>query len=217
MVRSSNFDLANARRQEPLVLTVPDLGGAGPGHWLSRWEALDGNVQRVDMVDWSEPNRNLWVNRLNLAIHRAGRPVVLVAHGVGCLTVAWWAHYEAQAWGDPVVGALLVAPPDVDGAPADPRQLVFSPTPLGPLPFPSLLVAARDDSRTDFARAARLASFWGSELVDAGNHGGNPCGDGDDGAIGDWLAGRRMLAGLARRRATRVVPERPIEPSLFAL
>jgi predicted alpha/beta hydrolase family esterase len=194
-----------ARRQAPLVLTVPDLDGAGPGHWLSRWEAQDSNVRRVDMVDWSEPNRNLWVNRLNLAIHRAGRPVVLVAHGVGCLTVAWWAHYEMPKWAYPVLGALLVSPPDVDGAASDPRQLVFSPTPLGPLPFPSTVIAA-----SGIARAARLASFWGSELVDASNHG-------DDDAIGGWMRERQLVAGIARRAAIGLTPMRPIEPMMFAL
>ena len=201
----------------PLVLTVPGLDGAGPGHWLSRWEAADANIRRVDLVDWSEPNRNQWVNRLNLAIHHAGRPVILVAHGVGCLTVAWWAHYETPAWGDPVVAALLVSPPDVDGIANDPRQAVFRPTPLGPLPFASLLVSGGDDPQAtaaSHARAARMASFWGSELVD----GREFCHE-EAAGPGEWTAGRDLLARLARHAGDRpqvLAPERPIEPALFS-
>jgi predicted alpha/beta hydrolase family esterase len=214
----------------PLILTVPDIDGAGPDHWMSAWEREDDHVRRVDMGGLDDGvvvtgagklSRNLWVNRLNLAIHRAheveGRPVILVAHGVGCLTVAWWAHYEAPQWGDPVIGALLVAPPEVDGPTpegiGDPRVAIFSPTPLLPLPFPSLLVAGHDDPHADFARSERIARFWGSELVDAGAFGH---GDG----LSEWALGQQLLAELARRAIVQQVapPEAGvIEPALFAL
>jgi predicted alpha/beta hydrolase family esterase len=210
----------------PVILTLADLDGASPGHWLRRWEEMDDNVRAVDMVDWQVPNRNLWVNRLNLAVHHAvgeGRKVILVGHGVGCLTVAWWAHYETPDWGDPVIGALLVSPPDVDGVTADAREGVFSPTPLGPLPFPSILVAGRDDPHADFPRASRIASFWGSDLVDAASLDSDPgagFGHGDDDAIGDWTAGRRLLGAIARRaRRARPTPPaaRPLAPEQYAI
>lgn len=176
------------------VLTVPGLNGSGPGHWQSAWEA-DGLATRVELGEWSAPNRNLWVNRLNLAIHRAGQPVVLVAHSLGCLAVAWWAHYERPKWCDPVVGALLVAPPEVDLAAADSRLYAFAPTPLGPLPFPSLLVASRDDPYADAARLQRIAQFWGSEFHDAGEAGHINA----DSGLGGWEEGRQLLARLTRQ------------------
>src|SRR3972149_6660062 len=40
-----------------------------------------------------------------------------------------------------------------------------------PLPFPSGVVASRDDDRVSFDRAEAFAVAWGSTLIDAGNHG----------------------------------------------
>ena len=62
---------------------------------------------RVELGAPDQPHRNTWVNRLNLAIHRAGRPVILVAHGLGCHAVAWWNEYERPSAEGPVQGALL--------------------------------------------------------------------------------------------------------------
>lgn len=199
------------RTASPLILTVPGLDGSGPGHWQTLWEARDSRVRRVEMGDWSKPNRNIWVNRLNLAIHRAGRPVILVAHSLGCLTVAWWAHYEQPTYGDPVIGALLVAPPDVDGALLEPRLQGFAPTPLGPLPFPSTVVASRDDCWGSFEHAERLARFWGSQLVDAGEAGHLNA----DSGLGNWDDGRRALTRLARQALSG--PQRPPEPAALSL
>ncbi len=77
-----------------LVLTIPGLGNSGPDHWQTRWEAQRPDCRRVELGMWDAPYRNTWVNQLNLAIHCARAPVVLAAHSLGCLTVAWWANYE---------------------------------------------------------------------------------------------------------------------------
>lgn len=203
---------------EPVILTVPGLGGSGPDHWQTLWEARDSRVVRVDLGDCERPVRNAWVNRLNLAIHRASadgsRPVVLAAHSLGCLAVAWWAHYEEPAWANPVVGAMLVAPPDVDGAARDARLRVFAPTPLGPLPFPSVVIASRDDPWSTLAHAERLASFWGSRFVDHGEAGHINAESG----LGAWDRGRRELRRLARESAAApsMQPPPPEPLSIFA-
>jgi predicted alpha/beta hydrolase family esterase len=204
------------RSTSPLVLTVPGLDGSGPAHWQTLWEAREDRARRVDMGDWARPNRNMWVNRLNLAIHRAQsakgrRPIILVAHSLGCLTVAWWAHYEQPAYGDPVIGALLVAPPDVDGPLREPRLQGFAPTPLGPLPFPSMVVASRDDPWGSFDHSERLATFWGSKIVDAGDAGHINAESG----LGGWDDGRRYLSRLARQALTG--PVRVPEPSPMSI
>jgi predicted alpha/beta hydrolase family esterase len=204
------------RSTSPLVLTVPGLDGSGPAHWQTLWEAREDRARRVDMGDWARPNRNMWVNRLNLAIHRAqsakgSRPIILVAHSLGCLTVAWWAHYEQPAYGDPVIGALLVAPPDVDGPLREPRLQGFAPTPLGPLPFPSMVVASRDDPWGSFDHSERLATFWGSKFVDAGDAGHINA----DSGLGGWDDGRRHLSRLARQALTG--PVRVPEPSPMSI
>jgi hypothetical protein len=176
--------------QSPQVLSIAGLEGNGEQHWQTAWESVDPTICRVSMGDHSRIDRNRWVNRLNLAIERATEPVVLVAHGAGCMTVAWWAHYTQPSWADPVLGALLVAPPQVDSRPYDARLSAFSPAPMAPLPFPSILVASHDDPWASFEHSKRLAAFWGSELHDAGASGHI-----DDGSEG-WPEGRDLLARL---------------------
>jgi predicted alpha/beta hydrolase family esterase len=126
---------AFARTLDPIILTVPGIDNSGPDHWQTLWEQTLPDCHRVDLGLWSDPHRNTWVNKLALAIQRAhesaGRPVVLVAHSLGCLAVAWWAEYERLANGLhapdlPVIGALLVAPPDVEDGVKDRRLTRFA-------------------------------------------------------------------------------------------
>ncbi len=173
----------------PLVLTVPGLDNSGPGHWQSIWERERMDCERAELGMWSSPHRNSWVTALNSAIRQAGRPVILAAHSLGCLAVAWWAALEAQSYGGPVAGALLVAPPDVDTAGPDPRLTGFGPAPKIILPFPSVTIASSNDPYIDVARARSLAKFWGSHFVDVGEAGHI---NGDSG-LGDWREGQVWL------------------------
>lgn len=178
---------------EPLILTVPGLGSSGPEHWQTLWEQERHDVRRVELGMWERPHRNTWVNQLNLAIHRASqgtrRPVVLVAHSLGCLAVAWWARYEQPPVDGPVRGALLVAPPEVDFFPLDERLAQFAPTPAEELPFRSILVASRNDPYMGIRAARRLARTWGSSFADAGEVGHINAESG----IGDWAFGKFLL------------------------
>jgi uncharacterized protein len=183
------------RAVEPLVLTVPGLFGSGPNHWQSIWERERRDCRRVELGMWENPHRNTWVNQLNLAIERADRPVVLAAHSLGCLAVAWWARYEQPRSADPVIGALLVAPPEVEQSPIDPRLANFAPFPEEPLPFPTIFVASRNDPFMAFQRSVRLARDWGSWLVDAGHAGHLNAESG----LGDWSFGQTLLGSLMKR------------------
>lgn len=183
-----------AQIDNPLILTVPGLGNSGPEHWQTLWEPQLPDCLRVDLGMWDQPHRNTWVNKLNLAIHRAGRPVILVAHSLGCLTVAWWAKFEQPGEGHPVLGALLVAPPEVDFFPVDERLAKFAPTPVEPLPFPSIFVASRNDPYMGIRAARRLARSWRSRFADAGAIGHINAGSG----IGDWPFGRFLLDQLLK-------------------
>lgn len=180
---------------QPAVLLVPGLCNSGPAHWQSIWERQRADCSKVELGTWDDPHRNTWINNLNLAIRAAGRPVVLVAHSLGCLAVAWWATYEQQEWANPVVGALMVAPPEVDFFPLDERVARFAPTPSETLPFPSRFVASRNDPWMGFHTALALARRWGSELVDAGNAGHINA----DSGLGDWQFGQEQLALLLAR------------------
>ena len=176
----------------PLILTVPGLDASPAVHWQSRWEFALPDCRRVELGMWDRPHRNTWINQLNLAVRAANRRVILVAHSLGCLAVAWWAKYEGSAAGEQVAGALLVAPPEVDFFPRDDRLTAFAPAPAQELPFPSILVASQDDPWISFLTARRLAQHWGSRFVDSGALGHINA----DSGLGDWPAGQRLLADL---------------------
>jgi len=180
---------------EPLILMVPGLNNSGPTHWQTRWEQQRRNCHRVELGMWDSPHRNTWVNKLNLAIRKADRPVVLVAHSLGCLAVAWWAHFEGVEAGVRVTGALLVAPPEVDFFPVDPRLEGFAPTPAHTLPFPAILVGSRNDPYMGFRTAQRLARAWGARFADAGASGHINA----DSELGDWEFGQFLLGQLLKR------------------
>lgn len=174
--------------RRPLVMTVPGLQGSGPAHWQTLWEQTRNDTVRIELGMWDQPRRNPWVTRLDQAIRAASQPVILVAHSLGCLAVAWWAELAGQPWGWPVAGALLVAPPDIEkqGAPAE--LAGFAPTPRGSLPFPSIVVAS-DDPFASVQRSFDMARDWGSHFVNIGSYGHVNAASG----IGLWQEGQRLL------------------------
>jgi predicted alpha/beta hydrolase family esterase len=173
----------------PTVLTVPGLGGSGPSHWQTLWEQARPDTVRVELGMWNTPHRNAWVTRLDEAIRRAEAPVVLAAHSLGCLAVAWWAQLSPQPYGWPVAGALLVAPADADRTAAQAELKAFAPTPRVSLPFPSIVVASSDDPWVSIERAHSMAADWGSLFVDAGPQGHLNAASG----IGWWREGQALL------------------------
>lgn len=173
----------------PSVLNVPGLHNSGPGHWQTRWEARYPWFQRVELGQWANPDRNVWVQRLDEAIRQASGPVILVAHSLGCLAVGWWAALAAAVYREPVAGALLVAPADPEGIPGTGPIGRFAPAPRTPLPFPSILVASRNDPYATFARSTEFARNWGSHLVDAGESGHLNAASG----LGDWPLGLSLV------------------------
>lgn len=183
------FSESSAR---PVVLTVPGLGSSGPSHWQSLWEDTLPDTQRVELGMWNKPHRNAWVTKLDQAIRTTRAPVVLVAHSLGCLAVAWWAALSPQPYGWPVAGALLVAPADVDRADVHPDIAAFKPSPRQLLPFPSILVASTDDPWIEIEKARSLAAQWGSHFVDAGAQGHLNAASG----IGSWIEGQELLERL---------------------
>jgi predicted alpha/beta hydrolase family esterase len=128
------------------------------------------------------------VETLTRDIRAAGRPMVLVAHSLACLAIA----HAARAGALPVHGALLVAPPDVEHPEFPPLSEGFAPIPREPLPFPSVVVASRNDQYAEFERTRALAAAWGGRLVDAGQSGHLNA----DAGFGPWPLGEKLLAEL---------------------
>jgi predicted alpha/beta hydrolase family esterase len=139
--------------------------------------------------DWHAPDRDEWVAELDAAIADCdGRPI-LVAHSLGCMLVAQWAQWADAGSPLKIAGAFLVAPSDVE-APSYPVNAGgFSPIPMAPLPFPSVLVASANDEYATPERSRAFAAAWGSKLVEIGDAGHI---NGDSG-FGPWPEGERML------------------------
>jgi len=92
------------------ILMVPGWSGSGLEHWQTRWVTQLKTARLVNQEDWIEPNREAWVSRVCQAVGEARKPVLLVAHSLGCMAVA---HAGAHLLGQDVAGAFLVAPADV--------------------------------------------------------------------------------------------------------
>jgi predicted alpha/beta hydrolase family esterase len=193
-------------RRSPTCLIVPGLGNSGPGHWQTIWEQERIDCGRVELGCWDAPVRNVWIGRIDQAVRAAGGPVVLVAHSLGCIAVAWWAGLLGEDVTSRVAGALLVAPPDVDRSDRPAAIAGFAPMPLAPLPFPSIVVASTDDPYCRRARAEEMASAWLADLVLFEDIGHINTASG----LGRWSEGQalldRLMEGDVRRRVTPHAP-----------
>jgi uncharacterized protein len=171
------------------VLLLPGWLDSGPAHWQSRWEALHGDT-RVVQSDWLWPKRGDWMARLEEVLLEDERPALLVAHSLGCqLVAAWTAHSRHTAR---VVGALLVAPPDLEREDMPPNLLPWRPIVRARLPFAATVVMSSDDPFCASERGAWMAQGWGAGRVDIGAKGHV---NGESG-LGDWPAGRSLLERL---------------------
>ncbi len=173
------------------VLTLPGWLNSGPDHWQSRWEQQH-DVQRVEQSDWQWPRRGDWMARLEEVLLADSRPALLAAHSLGCLLVAAWAAHSSHT--DRVVGALLVAPPDLDRPDSPPQLAGWRLAWRQPLPFPARLVYSSDDPFGDADHARRLAADWGAQLSPLGPRGHLNA----DSGLGDWPEGLAWLHGLRR-------------------
>ncbi len=173
-----------------VALIVPGIGNSGPQHWQTLWEQQHPEWQRVQQRDWDRPVCEEWLLGLDAAMDRLSAPPVLIAHSIGCLLVAHWAHRSSA----PVCAAFLVAVPDPDGSLFPSAAQGFQPVPSGKLRFPSLIVASSDDPFGSVAYARRCAAGWGSQFVEVGAVGHINA----DSGLGDWPAGIALFEGLLK-------------------
>jgi uncharacterized protein len=171
------------------VLLLPGWQNSGPLHWQSRWQALHG-FERVEQADWDWPKRGDWMARLDEVLLASDTPAVLAAHSLGTqLVAAWAAHSQHTAQ---VLGALLVAPPDLERSDMPPQLHGWRPIKRQRLPFASTVVFSSDDPFCAAERARALATDWGAIAVAAGPRGHI---NGDSG-LGDWPEGLALLHAL---------------------
>ncbi|TAA11969.1 alpha/beta hydrolase [Pseudoxanthomonas winnipegensis] len=149
------------------VLVLPGWQDSGPAHWQSQWQAAHPDWRRVQQRDWMSPRRAEWIATLDAVAQATQGPLVLLAHSLGCITVAHWAAARPAA-ATRVRHALLVAPPDVERADLPAALADFAPAPSAALPFPATLAASHDDPYCGFERARALADAWACALWDVG-------------------------------------------------
>jgi len=173
-----------------IVFLLPGLYDSGPKHWQTYWE-LEYGFQRIIQKDWEHPDCLDWTATVDNAITaHTPEKIILVAHSLGCCTVAHWSDtYKRQ-----IKGALLVGPSDVDAPSYPPGTSGFMPMPLSKLPFPSIVLASSNDQYVTLPRAEYFAHAWGSRFVNIGDYGHiNSASD-----LGIWPLGFEYLQQLDR-------------------
>ena len=160
------------RSERVRYVLVPGWHGSEDEHWQSHWQRALPNASRVEQRDWVTPRHVDWVAELDREIRRQPGRVVLIAHSLGCVTVASWARRAGPKALTQVSGALLVAPADVERETCHAALRNFAPIALDALPFPSVLVGSDNDAACSPQRALQLGRAWGAEtliLPDAGH------------------------------------------------
>lgn len=172
----------------PMVLLLPDADAGAVDYWQDHWAASRIDCTSVDVGAGCTPNRNNWVTRLDQAIRGLNAPILLVGHGTGALTVAWWSALLGQEIEANIVGALLIAPAD-PATPGNERIADFAPLPRTILPFPALVVPSEDDPAVTVDRAFSIAREWGAGFARFGAWGHFGARDG----LGRWPQGEQLL------------------------
>jgi predicted alpha/beta hydrolase family esterase len=180
---------------EPTILIIPGLREHVPQHWQTLLEASKPGARSVAPLAVDALSCAARVAAIERALAAIDGPVVLVAHSAGVLMVAHWAARHRR----PILGALLVTPPDLAAAWPDnypqPEALHahgWTPLPRQRLPFPSIVAASSNDHLASLDAVRSLAADWGSELVELGAVGHmNPAA-----GFGPWPQATALIAQL---------------------
>ncbi|TLU98790.1 RBBP9/YdeN family alpha/beta hydrolase [Dyadobacter luticola] len=171
-------------------LTVPGLASSGPMHWQTIWEEQYPHIfSRVMQDNWDWPVKTDWVTQLQKQISELTQPTILVAHSLGCITVAHWAQEHHS---DLIQGALLVAPADAELSKRLNFVVGFKPIPVKPISFKTIVVASTNDIYATISRSKHFAETWGSEFINVGKKGHINAVSG----LGDWTEGKEILEKL---------------------
>jgi hypothetical protein len=157
---------------EHVLLIAPGHGNSGAKHWQTLLECAHPKSVRVEQRSWNAPTRRLWTAALDRTVKSVTAPTILVGHSAGVSTIVHWAaRYVSPPH---VVGALLVAPPDMEiSLPGFPPAWVlrlagWAPIPRRKLPWKALVVASESDPFCTIDRARDFARAWGAEFRNIG-------------------------------------------------
>jgi predicted alpha/beta hydrolase family esterase len=156
------------------VLIVPGLRDHVAEHWQTLLQARLAKVRSVPPLQVNGLDCTARVEAIQREIEQIEGDVLLVAHSAGVLMVAHWAARYQR----PIKGALLAAPPDLEAqwpahypSPDSLRANGWSPLPMTPLPFPSIVAASSNDHLASLEAASAMARGWGSQLLELGEVG----------------------------------------------
>jgi predicted alpha/beta hydrolase family esterase len=163
------------------VLLVPGIGNSGPGHWQSLWQAKHADVARVMQRDWDHPVCDEWVENLDQVVGQVPAPPIVVAHSLGCLTVAHWAARSDR----PCFAILLVAVPDPSGSVFPKEATGFAAAPAALRKYRVAVVSSDDDPYAPTTYTEACVAAWGAEHVRLSQRGHINTASG----LGDWAEG----------------------------
>jgi predicted alpha/beta hydrolase family esterase len=125
---------------------------------------IAAKLQRVEL-DLSRFHSGRWALQLDGVMANRTEPAVILAQGVACLAVAWWAQLSPRSYLRNIRGAVLLSPLSYGfGQSAIARNVRLSPATK--LPFPSIVAC---DPSPAVEQVLALADSWGSRFVDASN------------------------------------------------
>jgi predicted alpha/beta hydrolase family esterase len=177
----------------PHLLIIPGLGDSGEKHWQSFWLEKFPNSTKVIQDNWDEPQLHDWLARLDENIQQIKQPTILVAHSLAASLVMHWVSKNNNS---NIIGAMLVAPADVNSPEHTPDFLRhFSPIPTQPVPFPTVVIGTENDTYISLERAKELAAYWGSDFINIGLKGHIN----SDSDLGYWEEGQNYLQQLIEK------------------
>jgi predicted alpha/beta hydrolase family esterase len=133
----------------------------------------------VALPDSGRPDLSAWAAAVRWHIDRHSDPLLIVAHGFGCLA----AVQAASDYSERIAGAMLVALPDPD------NYRVTGLLPETPLAFPTVVVSSTNDLRMRSDKAAFWAGFWSASLLSIGAAGSID----EESGFGPWPQGLDIL------------------------
>lgn len=167
------------------TLFVPGYGNSTDGHWQEIWHKQMENSHWVEQDDWDNPECEKWVQSLNDKIQAISGPKLIIAHSLGGNTFIEW----ASKYSNHIIGAFLVAPPDVKNK-NFPDVIKDYRTEISiNLTIPSLIVASIDDPYSTIEETTKLAKKLGSDLKIVGKKGHIN----NDSNLGQWHEGKEIL------------------------
>jgi len=170
------------------IVIVPGLGGSEPDHWQSKWEVLHPEFIRCEQDDWNDPLPEHWVSRLEETVTKCSKPVILVAHSLGCVTSLKWLQQTSHT----ISAIMLVAPADVEADGCVSELLPFSPIPTAELQVPAVVVASENDQYMSITRSQYFAEIWRTSFINVGRLGHINAESG----LGDWNDGLSIFQDL---------------------